>query len=332
VPGGNLRGAAIHGNLVVLKTVFPQWKHPSCCEKTHMAIELDTMRTFAAVAATANLTAAAHELGITPAAVSKHLTRLEAQVGARLLVRTNRGNRLTEEGGRFADHCRAILAAVEEAAEQARAGQSEPRGTLRVASPVALGRNRVAPLLARFAERHLAVQTQLCLTHNEVDVLEGSYDLVLRVGTPGDQAGLIARKLLTRPRILCAAPALLQRLGAPENREDLDRYPLVLLARSRELTADPLVVFSEGGRRKNRSARTFYTNSADVAHTWALLGVGVTLATLWEVEQDLRQGRLIEVLPGVITQSVDLYALYPHRRFLPARTRSFLDLLVKELG
>jgi DNA-binding transcriptional LysR family regulator len=296
-----------------------------------MANDLDTMRTFAAVAATGNLTAAARELGITPAAVSKHLSRLEAQVGARLLVRTTRGNRLTEEGARYADHCRNILAAVEEAAEEARAGQSEPRGTLRVASPIALGRRRVAPLLARFAERHPAVQTQLFLTHNEVDVLEGRYDLVLRVGTPGDQAGLVARKLLTRPRVLCAAPVLLDRLGVPVDREDLDRYPLVLLARDQELTADPLVAFSEGGKRKKRTARTFFTNSADVAHTWALLGLGLTLATLWEVEQDLKQGRLIEVLPGAIAQSVDLYALYPQRRFLPARTRRFLDLLANEL-
>jgi DNA-binding transcriptional LysR family regulator len=295
-------------------------------------IDLDTMRTFAAVAATGNLTAAARELSMTTAAVSKHLSRLEAQLGARLLIRTTRGNKLTQEGARYADHCRAILAAVEEAAEEARAGQSDPRGTLRVAAPVALGRRKVAPLLARFAERYPAVQTELFLTHNEVDVLEGGYDLVLRVGTPGNQAGLVARKLLTRPRILCAAPALLDRLGVPVDREDLDRYPLVLLAREQELTADPLVVFSKRGQRTKRTARTFCTNSADVAHTWALLGLGVTLATLWEVEQDLQEGRLVEVLPGANTQSVDLYGLYPQRRFLPARTRRFLDLLANELG
>jgi DNA-binding transcriptional LysR family regulator len=294
-------------------------------------IDLATMHTFAAVAATGNLTAAARDLGLTPAAVSKHLSRLEAQLGARLLIRTTRGNRLTEEGARYAEHCRAILAAVEEAAEEARAGQSEPRGTLRVAAPVALGRRRVAPLLALFAERHPAVQTQLFLTHNEVDVLEGTHDLVLRVGIPGNQAGLVARKLLTRPRILCAAPLLLDRLGVPVDREDLDRYPLVLLARDQELTADPLAVLSERGRRRKRTARTFFTNSADVAHAWALLGLGVTLATAWEVEQDLQEGRLVEVLPGVIKQSVDLFALYPQRRFLPGRTRRFLDLLANEL-
>jgi LysR family transcriptional regulator, transcriptional activator for dmlA len=294
-------------------------------------IELDAMRTFAAVAATGNLTAAGRELGITPAAVSKQISRLEAQLGARLLIRTTRGNRLTEEGARYAEHCRVILAAIEEAVEETRAGQSEPRGTLRVAAPVALGRRKVAPLLARFAERHPAVETQLFLTHNEVDVLEGGYDLVLRVGTPGNQAGLVARKLLRRPRILCAAPVLLERLGAPMEREDLDRYPLVLLARDQELSADPLVALSERGRRSKRTGRTFFTNSADVAHTWALLGLGITLATLWEVEQDLQEGRLIQVLPGVIKQAVDLYALYPQRRFLPGRTRSFLDLLANEL-
>jgi LysR family transcriptional activator of dmlA len=321
----------VGGNRIGCKTVFPQW-NDTPAEGAVMATDLETMRTFAAVATTGNLTAAARELGMTPAAVSKHLTRLEAQVGARLLLRTTRGNKLTEEGGRYADQCRAILAAVEEAAEEARAGQSEPRGVLRVASPVALGRSRVAPLLARFAERHPAVQAQLFLTHNEADVLERGYDVVLRVGTPGNQAGLIARRLLTRSRVLCAAPVLLKRLGLPRDVEDLDRYPLILLARDQELMADPLVVLSEGGKRKQRTARTFYTNSADVAHAWALHGLGITLATLWEVEQDLNHGRLIEVLPGNIKQSVDLYALYPQRRFLPARTRRFLELLVKELG
>ena len=177
-----------------------------------MADTLNQMAVFARVVATGSLSAAARELSLSPAMVSRRLAALEARLGVRLVNRTTRSLHLTDEGAQYYESCARVLAEIEQADAEVSAGRQSPRGALRVALPASFGNQYVAPLVPQFARRYPDVQLLLSLSDRTVNLVEEGFDLAIRIANLADSS-LAARKLAPNRRVVCASPAYLARHG-----------------------------------------------------------------------------------------------------------------------
>src|SRR5918993_2996321 len=188
-----------------------------------MADALQEITIFARVVNTGSLSAAARDLGLSPALVSRRLSGLEARLGVRLINRTTRSLHMTDEGAAYYETCTRVLAEIEEADAAVSAGRADPRGILRVALPASFGNQHVAPLVPRFAARYPDVQIALSLSDRNVNVVEEGFDLAVRIADLADSS-LAARKLAPNRRVVCASPAYLARHGTPRTPADLTRH------------------------------------------------------------------------------------------------------------
>src|ERR687891_1986705 len=188
-----------------------------------MADTLQEITVFSRIVGAGSLSAAARDLGMSPALVSRRLASLEGRLGVRLVNRTTRSLHLTDEGAAYYETCTRILAEIEEADAAASAGRAEPRGVLRVALPASFGNQHVAPLVPRFVERYPDVQIALSLSDRTVNVVEEGFDLAIRIADLADSS-LAARKLAPNRRVVCASPAYLARHGTPRTPEDLAKH------------------------------------------------------------------------------------------------------------
>src|SRR5712691_8359336 len=179
-----------------------------------MADALQEMAVFSKVVAAGSLSAAARELGLSPALISRRLAALEARLGVRLVNRTTRSLNLTVEGSRYYDACTRVLAEIEEADAEVSAGRVEPQGALKVALPASFGHQHVAPLVPSFAARYPNVQLALSLSDRNINVIEEGFDLAIRIAALADSS-LAARKLAPNRRVVCASPGYLRRFGTP---------------------------------------------------------------------------------------------------------------------
>lgn len=276
---------------------------------------------FATVVASGSLSAAARALGISPAMVSKRIARLELRLGTRLLHRTTRTMELTPLGEQFHRDVVELLSALEKA-EARLIGAAEPRGSLVVTAPTSFGRMHVAPHLAGFLRSYPHIQLTLDLTDSFVDMVAGRIDMAIRIAQ-AKGLGLDGQKLATSERILCAAPDYLARNGTPETIEALKGHRL--------LAAEgqwPWIL-ARGGRTINvEGVSTVRTNSSEVVRELAVAGIGIALRSLWDVSGELKDGRLVRVLPdygGVA--DLGIFAVYPASPFVPAHVRALTDYL-----
>lgn len=287
------------------------------------------MRTFACIASSTSLSQAARQLKLSTAAVSRRLDSLEARLGVRLVTRTSRLLRLTAEGRLYHQHCSRILSDLDEVEAALSQGRSAEAGVLRLAAPVSFGRRKLAPLIACFSQRHPGLQVQLMLS-DDVDALaRHEYDLVVQVGRP-ESADFVARRLLSAKRVICAAPGYFETHPKPEKPSDLVQHRAVVLERGGRLL-DRWLFQTASGPRPYSVTPSLSSNNGEVVHAWLLDGMGLGLKSCWDVEEDLRSGRLIEVLGELCLETADIYAVYPDRRFLPTRTRLLMDFLVEAL-
>lgn len=286
---------------------------------------LSDIRAFERIVATGNFSTAARQLGITAAAVSKRIAALEARLGVRLLTRTTRTCRTTAEGDLFYQRCREILARVDEAEAEVRQMPDMPTGLLRLAAPISFGRRKLAPLLAEFRGRYPGVKVSLTLSDVSNDLSVDEYDVALRVGLP-TSGGFITRRVLSARRAVCAAPAYLARHGTPARPADLADRDCILLLRDGQ-ALDRWMFEVDGVTEGVKVSGSLCSNSGEVVQEWALAGCGIALKTLWDVDADLADGRLVELFAEHSAERADIYALYPDRRNLPARVRALLDFL-----
>jgi LysR family transcriptional regulator, transcriptional activator for dmlA len=295
--------------------------------------ELSDMRLFVHTVTTGSLSAAGRELGFSPAAASKRLARLEAQLGARLLQRTSRRLTLTEEGAIYFERCQSILVEVDEVEASVGQGRSDARGLLRVSSPVALGRRWIGPAAARFTELHPEVSVSLSLSDGVTDLVEGGFDCAVRIGGAEDSR-LVARRLAENRRVLCAAPSYLRRHGRPRTPASLSEHLCIVMGRGASPYADwtlrPRQARSDDAAVTVRVHGRLATDNGEQAHDWALAGLGLVRRSIWDVAAELAEGRLVEVLPAWTMDSSPIQIVYASRRHLPARTRLFIDALVQD--
>jgi DNA-binding transcriptional LysR family regulator len=294
-----------------------------------MADALGEMSIFSKVVGAGSLSAAAKELGMSTAVVSRRLAALESRLGVRLINRTTRSLHLTDEGARYHDACSRLLAEIEEADAAVSAGRAEPRGALRVALPSAFGHLHVAPLVPRFATRYPNVQVALSLSDRNVNVIEEGFDLAIRIADLADSS-LAARKLAPNRRVVCASPDYLKRNGTPRTPQELTGHNC-LTTNDFTMTWDYKDPDGEPGAV--RVAGRYACDNWEVLREWAVAGLGIALKSTWDVRQQLEDGSLVPLFPGyTFASEVAIYAVYPHRRFLPAKTRAFIEFLADSFG
>jgi len=283
---------------------------------------------FTAVVRKASFGGAATELGTSPAYVSKRIRLLEQDLQVKLLHRTTRRVAVTEEGERVFHWAQRILDDMEQLMQEVAVTRSEPRGLLRVSSSFGFGRQIVAPALSRLVEQHPGLQVRLEVFDRLVDVAGEGFDLDVRVG---DEIAphLIARRLADNHRVLCAAPAYLARRGAPRQLADLVQHDC-LLFRERHQSFGVWRLEGPRGPETVKVTGTLGSNHSDVVNHLALAGKGIVLLSSWDVDEQLRSGSLVRVLPEY-RQNADVWAVTATRAQQSSKLRHALSFLVDEL-
>ncbi len=285
---------------------------------------------FVVLARQPSLAAAAQVLGITPPNVSRRLAALERRLGLRLLNRTTRRLSLTSEGQRYLEDGERILqdlAGLERALTE---NHTQPKGVLRVNATFGFGRRHLAPLVSAFVASYPELEVVLDLTDRPLDLTEYALDVAIRFGTPPD-ARVVARRIASNRRWLCAAPAYLARYGEPQVPQDLLQHQCIVIRENTgaynhwQLTdGSQQVLVKVQGRLS--------CNHGEIAVDWALAGQGIVLRSEWNVASYLRSGELQRILPTWVGNVADIYAVYPQRHFQSAKVRLFLDFLAQQFA
>ncbi|MCB5208215.1 LysR family transcriptional regulator [Methylovorus mays] len=292
--------------------------------------KLDAMQVFIRVAELASFTQAADSLGLPKGSISNAVTQLEARLGARLLHRTTRKVQLTQDGQRFYERCKDLLAEVDEVESLFQQTETLLRGRLRVDMPLNMAHNLVIPQLPEFMQRHPGIEIELSSTDRRVDPISEGFDCVVRVGVL-TESGLVARHLGTLEMVNCASPAYIRQYGMPMALEDLAAHYMVHYVSV--LGAKPSAFeYLEAGVSRHClvPARVTVNNSA--AYSMACLaGLGIIQVPLVAVRTYLQRGELLELLPEFKPEPMPVSLLYPHRRHLSRRLLAFMEWLTQKV-
>ncbi len=274
-----------------------------------------------------SLAATARELGVTPPAVSKRLSALEARLGIRLVNRTTRSMSLTSEGELYFSHAARILTQIDEVEQLISNSRATPKGLIRVNASLGFGRRYIGPALAAFFALYPEVEIQLEISDHPLDLATHGFDLGIRFGTLPD-ATFHARKIASNRRLLCASPLYLEKHGVPQRLTDLQQHNCIFLRQNE--TPYGVWSFAHGGRTQNIKVRgALGCNDGEVALNWALEGYGILLRAEWDIARYIRSGRLRLVLEDQTPTRADVYAVYPQQLHLSARVRCLIDFLVE---
>jgi len=271
-----------------------------------------------------SFSAAAREAGLAKSAVSRRVAELERGLGVRLLNRSTRTLSLTEEGARVLEHARTLVAAGEAAQEVAGQATAAVRGTLRLNATAAFSQLFLVRALAEFVAAYPEVEAHLSTDDRRVDLVEGGFDVVIRIGRLTD-SGLVARRLATDRLVVCGSPAYLARAGLPRSPTDLVQHACLhyaLVSRGAEWR------FDQGGRTIEVPTRGPFTCTDGLGlREAALAGAGLAVLPSMLVAQDVAAGRLVLVLEGARRAELGVHALTAHRTQLPPRVRALLSFL-----
>lgn len=294
----------------------------------------DELAFFSTLGGASSLSAAARDLGISTAAVSKRLALMEHRLGVSLVRRTTRRMNLTPEGDLYLLHARRILAELNDMEQLVSGSRGAPKGLLRVNATLGFGRSHVAPLISRFVRMHPAVEVQLQLSVNPPPLTDDSFDVCIRFGEP-PEARVIARRIAANRRLLVAAPAYLERHGAPATPRDLTHHNCIGIRQGDEAYGLwRLAPTRNTGRTVAEAIKTrgnLATNDGEIAVNWALDGHGILLRAEWDVARYLRSGRLVQVLAAWQAPAADIHAVYPQHHQTSARVRAFVDFIADKL-
>ncbi|WP_321921690.1 LysR family transcriptional regulator [Paraburkholderia guartelaensis] len=294
---------------------------------------LGSIELFCQAAELGSFTLAANAASVTPAAVSRSVARLEERLGVRLFVRTTRQIRLTDAGRRYFEQCRQALSQLVDAEREVTGEQTTPAGVLRISMPTPYGHYRVLPLLPAFRERYPEVQVDTHLSNRNIDFADEGFDLAIRGRAPAD-SNLVARKLEDAEMVVVATPAYLKRAGVPKTVADLQSHECIQF----ELPSSGRHLAWTFGGNANEDGDVItsgsYGTSGDALAgvTLARAGAGLFQTYRFVVADDLREGRLVEVLREEGGRTRPFILLYPHARYLTSRVRAFVDFLVEQLA
>jgi LysR family transcriptional activator of dmlA len=293
---------------------------------------LSDLRLFCLVARRGSFVAAAREAQASQTLVSKRVAVLEKSLGVKLLARTTRRVNVTDEGSKVFEWSQRILDHVEEMRSEISRDASEPRGAIRISSSARLGRVIVAPALSALKRRFPAVEIWLELLDRPVDLIGEGFHLDIR-GGEANEPSLIGHRIAASSRILCAAPAYLQRHGMPRTPADLTRHECVLLRERSEPFGTWRLQNTQGARESAgvKVGGTLASNDYDVVLRWAHDGHGIVLGGDWVFTESLANGRLRRVLPHW-HQPADIHAVSSLRSAQSAKVRLCVEMLKEQMG
>jgi DNA-binding transcriptional LysR family regulator len=286
---------------------------------------LRCIEVFVEVARDLSFTGAARRLGMSKAAATKHVARLEQSLGAKLLNRTTKHVGLTEAGAHALAQGRLLLEGYEEIGAGARDLVEKPRGIVRLGTPPSFGTHHLLPLVAQFTERYPDIRIALMLDDGSANLITQGLDLSLRIGPAPDDTGHIAVPVTKAPQVLVAAKSYLRQHGTPQSPADLAQHNCLVHA-----LKSPTNIWRftcAAGEVSTRVRGTISANFGDPLRQAALLGHGISMHPYYVVSEDLKAGRLAVVLPDYAPLELDIYVVYLTREHLPVRIRRFLEFL-----
>jgi DNA-binding transcriptional LysR family regulator len=285
---------------------------------------VQTLRTFVAVAEANSFARAAERLGISNAAATRHVASLEQELGGRLFQRTTRKVRLTEVGEVCADRFARLLIDLDDTTQLVNRGTVEPEGVLRVSSTAPFWRLRIAPVLPEFLSRYPKLALHVNLSERSVDIVEEGYDLSLQISQPHAQS-MIAKPLLRLQRIVYASPNYLKKFGEPRKISELANHNCLLYATAGEIVEWK---FRRNGKEERvRVEGNLRSSDAGTLRHAAFGNLGIGRGPLFMLIEDLKAGRLVQLLPQHESIDPELWMVYASRRQLSANVRVFIDFL-----
>lgn len=287
---------------------------------------LERERMFVAVMETGSFAAAAARLGFSSGQASKLVSRLEGDLGVRLLNRTTRAVSATEAGQSYFERIRALIEEFDALDEAVKTRSGSVAGRLRITAPLSFGNAQLAPVLADFAQDFPGIQLEVNFTDRIVSLVDEGFDAALRIGVPADQ-GLIARKLCEARIVVVASPAYLAAHGVPSRPADLAGHDCIIDTnfRGRNNWA-----FRQGGAPVTVSVSSrLHLSSADACVSAAVAGLGITLVPGFVVGEQLRSGQLVALLTGFEAPPMPVQAMYPPGRHLALKVRALVDFLAE---
>jgi len=292
-------------------------------------LNASAMVLFAEIVAAGSFSAAARRLGLSNASVSREVARLERRLGAQLLRRTTRKMSLTEVGEAFYARCQRVVDETDQAVRSVGQAQAEPSGEIRLAAPTSFGHHQLAPRLPAFLARFPQVRLHVEFTDRMVDLVSERFDLAVRITNRLTDASFVQRRLCPIRFVACAAPRYLLARGAPRDVEELARHNCL------NPTGGPWRGILRGRLPPGRTASIqgdLNLDNADALHRVALLGHGIVCLPTFVAGDDLRAGRLVQILPKQLALVIDAFALHPQSRHPTPKVRALIDYLAAELG
>jgi DNA-binding transcriptional LysR family regulator len=290
-----------------------------------------SMRFFVAVAQSGSFTAAAELLDTTTTNVSKAVSALEARLHTRLINRTTRRLALTEAGLRYLQRCERILDDVREADEEAGTAQTLPVGRLKIHSMSAIGNHYVIDAIARYREIHPTVMFDLTLTNRVPDLLEEGYDMSIVLARELPDSGFVAQRLGITYSILCASPAYLEKRGTPHSPDALAEHECLRIVNTVMPVEHWTFEGPQGLETITIPVSPFHINTADGMTIAIRKGMGIGIQPIASAVDGLRAGTLVRVLPEYRLEELNLFAIYPSRKFVDAKTRTWVDFLKQSI-
>ena len=283
------------------------------------------LHSFVQVAQKGSFAAASLVEGVTPAILGRRLDSLEWRLGCKLMHRSTRGLRLTELGEQFLERARILLREFDEIEAEIGSNSSMVKGHLMVSAPAGFGRLHVAPHALAFQERYPNLKLSFNLTDHVVDLVGEGYDLGIRIGEVRD-ANYVAVKLFPNRRVVCGTPAYFVRHGKPQTPEDLINHNCLAFTMQGGQQRG-WIFMRDGEQLAVKVSGNLACNDGEQLFSWGAQGVGLGWRSTWEIQGELRRGELVTVLDEFALPDYDIQAVYPQQRYLPAKTRFFIDYL-----
>ncbi len=291
-------------------------------------MDVDDLNLFVRIAQLRSISAAARDLGLTPAGASARLAALERRLSARLLHRTTRQATLTEDGLAFLPHAEHLVLAAESARAALGREQAAPRGTLRVAAPASFARMHIVPGLPDFCRKYPELAIDLRISDSIVDLVEGAFDVAVRYTELSDSS-FVARRLAPDNRVLVASPEYIEQRGRPNTPDDLAEHACLVVG-----TLDLWTFLGKDAEViERRVTPSLRINDGGAVRDAASAGLGIALMATWCASEELRSGALVPALPEYpLISTQTLWAIYPSSRELAPKVRVFIDWLVNRFG
>ncbi|MGC9403353.1 LysR family transcriptional regulator [Vibrio genomosp. F10] len=296
--------------------------------------QLESIRIFIKVVETGSITKASEQLGLAKSAISKRLSELEQQLGTRLINRTTRKSSLTEAGLIYFQKSKLIAEEIDVLNGQISSDRKDLVGTLKLAVPLSFGVEHLVPALDEFSKQHKDLKLDIDFSDRKVDLIGDGFDLAVRIGELTDST-LRAKAITPIRHLLCASPAYLDEFGTPQTPDDLSEHQFL---RYSQMAPSGLSLL---GEKKSGSKREKVTVSLNIAHnanngeflkSMAVSGHGITYLPQFIIWKELKSGALKQILASYTPAPFNAYVVFPEARYLPQKSRVFIDFLSDYFG